>query len=76
YGTDRFKKDTDGDGKDDLTEIQELSNPTGPGDLDFDMDGLTDLKEKELGTNPTVADTDGDGKSDFNEAMGGSDSLK
>jgi len=40
------------------------------------MDGLTDLKEKELGTNPTVADTDGDGKSDLNEAMGGSDSLK
>jgi hypothetical protein len=76
YGTNRLKADSDGDGKDDLKEIEQLSNPIGQGDLDFDMDGLSDIREAEYGTNPAEADTDGDGASDLNETMGGTDPLK
>jgi hypothetical protein len=75
YGSNRLKADSDGDGKDDLYEIERLSNPIGQGDLDFDMDGLSDIQEAERGTNPAEADSDGDGMPDLNEVMGGTDPL-
>ena len=67
YGTDKFKKDTDGDGADDKREIDDLTNPSGAGDMDFDGDQLSDKTEKIYGTNPTLIDSDGDNLSDYEE---------
>ncbi len=39
------------------------------GDADFDNDGLTNSKERELGTDPHIADTDGDGLLDGEEVL-------
>jgi hypothetical protein len=42
------------------------------GNLDFDLDGLTDRQEIDIyGTNPNLADTDGDGVIDSNEIAAG-----
>lgn len=67
YGTDRFKKDTDGDGASDKQEVDNLTNPLGAGDMDFDGDGITDKDEEKYKTNPSLADSDGDGLSDYDE---------
>lgn len=34
---------------------------------DFDLDGLSDLEEKQLATDPKKIDTDGDGLTDYDE---------
>jgi outer membrane protein OmpA-like peptidoglycan-associated protein len=39
------------------------------GDADYDKDGLTNSKEKELGTDPNIPDTDGDGLLDGEEYL-------
>lgn len=39
------------------------------GDADYDNDGLTNSKEKELGTDPQIPDTDGDGLLDGEEFL-------
>lgn len=39
------------------------------GDSDYDNDGLTNSKERELGTDPNIADTDGDGLLDGEEFL-------
>lgn len=39
------------------------------GDADYDKDGLTNSREKELGTDPNNPDTDGDGLLDGEEVM-------
>lgn len=68
YGTDRFNSDTDGDGIGDREEIDNLTNPSGEGDMDFDGDGISDKDEEEkYKTNFCSSDTDGDGLSDYEE---------
>ncbi|WP_323894429.1 hypothetical protein, partial [Aeromonas veronii] len=65
-GTDPDNKDTDGDGIDDKTEVDNGSNPLDPNDPvvdpngDKDGDGLTNGQENQLGTDPDNKDTDGD----------------
>lgn len=39
------------------------------GDADYDNDGLTNSKEKDLGTDPNIPDTDGDGLKDGEEFL-------
>lgn len=56
--------DTDGDG---LTDDEEVTTGTDPGDDDSDDDGITDGHEVDLGTDPTDPDTDGDGILDGTE---------
>ena len=60
---DLFDKDDDGDGYDDLLEIELGSDPKDPKIIPQDTDGdfLPDAKEKELGTDINDPDTDGDG---------------
>lgn len=70
YGTDKFDKDTDDDGVNDLYEIILETDPLTPddnGNKDADMDGLTNARESALGTNPQVKDTDIDGLNDGEE---------
>lgn len=43
--------------------------------LDYDNDGLTNLKEYQIGTRPDLVDTDGDGISDGAEVAAGSNPL-
>ena len=64
--------DSDGDGIPDDYEIAHGMNPHDPSDalLDFDHDGLSNLREYQLGTNPNLADTDGDGINDGDEVNG------
>jgi hypothetical protein len=57
-------EDSDGDGIDDQTEID---NGTDPNNADSDGDGLDDGEEELEGTNPNNADTDGDGVNDGDE---------
>jgi hypothetical protein len=55
--------DTDGDGLDDLDELNVYG--TDPGNPDTDNDGLTDGEEVNIyGTSPLTADSDGDGMPD------------
>jgi len=69
FGTDPTKADTDGDGLDDLFELDTgwIDGYTGqqvyPSALsaDWDGDGLDDAAELAATTNPKSADTDGDG---------------
>ena len=71
YGTDKNKKDTDGDGVNDLYELMLETDPLTPdanGNSDYDNDGLTNARESELGTNPKSRDTDIDGLADGAEA--------
>lgn len=77
YCTDINGKDTDGDGLDDYYELYiTLTEPTncdtdGNGvsdsDEDFDLDGLTNIREYDAETYPLYADTDGDGLKDGDE---------
>lgn len=67
YGTDRFNPDTDGDGIGDKEEIDNLTNPSGSGDLDFDGDGISDKEEEKYKTNFCSSDTDSDGLNDYEE---------
>lgn len=72
-GSQAFGVDSDGDGIDDPTELEQ---GTDPNNADTDGDGLTDGDEEALGTNATVADTDGDGLSDGAEVnVHGTDPL-
>lgn len=67
YGTDKNKKDTDGDGVNDLHELILETDPLikdDNGSKDADNDGLTNARESELGTNPKSRDTDIDGLAD------------
>ena len=58
-GTKPLLKDTDGDGVDDLYEV---NNPDfSPLMADSDLDGLPDDSELRLGTSPANPDSDGDG---------------
>jgi hypothetical protein len=52
--------DPDGDGMPDIWEVANFGNIARDGTLDYDNDGLSDLKEYENGTDPANADTDGD----------------
>ena len=60
--------DTDGDGVDDNTELNE---GTGLTDSDSDDDNLSDGQEKTLGTNPLDDDSDNDGIDDGTEVANG-----
>ena len=62
--------DSDGDG---VSDDEERSNGTDPGNADSDGDGLTDGEEARGGSDPTSADTDGDGVPDDEEAERGTD---
>ncbi|MDK6808523.1 hypothetical protein QP365_13340, partial [Corynebacterium aurimucosum] len=83
--TDPKNADTDGDGVNDGSEVNNKDKdgnpaPTDPNDpnskpgdddqKDTDGDGLTDKEEEELGTDPSKADTDGDGINDGDEVTG------
>ncbi len=57
--------DTDGDGVDDLTE---LNRGTDPSDPDTDGDGLDDRYEIDIETDPLLSDSDNDGLEDGFEA--------
>ncbi len=64
--------DSDGDGLLDGFEVAYGFNPLldeGEGDLDPDLDGLTNLDEQGQGTHPFEPDTDGDGLEDGNEVL-------
>lgn len=63
--SDPRKPDTDGDGRDDLSELDEGSDPRDP---DSDGDGLDDDAEEQEGTDPVDRDTDGDDYTDAFEA--------
>ena len=70
--TDPKSNDTDADGIPDLFESQSQSlDPKNASDaaIDFDSDGLSNLREYQLGTNYTNSDTDGDGLGDGWEVM-------
>jgi len=70
--------DSDGDGIPDWWELEHGLNPYDPSDalLDFDGDGLSNLREYGLGTDPNNPDTDGDGLSDgFEFLVLGTDPL-
>ena len=64
--------DDDGDGVDDLVEI---NNGTDPLDSDSDDDGVDDGTEDSEGTNPLDSDTDNDGLDDGEEREIGTDPL-
>lgn len=75
--SDPYKKDTDGDGLLDGSEVDGgstfingtiLGGLSNPRLFDTDGDGLSDFEERSWGTNPNVSDTDGDGFSDSFEA--------
>ncbi|MSS63425.1 DUF3289 family protein [Velocimicrobium porci] len=70
-----WDKDTDGDGLDDMYELE--TSETNFTKTDTDDDGLTDGEEvKKFKTNPLVEDTDKDGLSDGDEIKIGLDPLK
>jgi hypothetical protein len=72
-GTDRYDRDTDGDGITDGDEVNDFG--TDPTDPDRDADGIIDPVELEIGTDPDSADTDADGISDLSEFDYGTDPL-
>ncbi|MEZ4279816.1 MAG: hypothetical protein R3F21_09415 [Myxococcota bacterium] len=69
HGTDVRLADTDADGLDDGYEIANGLDPlrSDDADADPDVDGLTNLRERQLKTDPQLADTDGDGAPDGDE---------
>ena len=64
--------DIDGDG---LTNSQETTYGTDPGNPDTDGDGLNDGSEITRGTDPLDSDSDNDGLSDGSEVSNGTDPL-
>ena len=68
--SDPTKSDSDNDGLDDFTEIDDGTNPLNP---DSDGDGLFDGDEITAQTDPTNPDTDGDTYFDGVEVKSGSD---
>ena len=68
--SDPTKSDSDDDGLDDFTEIDD---GTDPSNADTDNDGLNDGAEITAKTDPTDPDTDGDGYMDGIEVVNGSD---
>ena len=68
--SDPTKLDSDDDGLDDFTEIDD---GTDPSNADTDNDGLNDGAEITAKTDPTDPDTDGDGYMDGIEVVNGSD---
>ncbi|CCQ33817.1 conserved hypothetical protein containing von Willebrand factor type A [Halorhabdus tiamatea SARL4B] len=71
-GTDPLDPDSDAPS----TEVNEANNGTTDGNEDFDGDGLSTIRERELGTDPLEADTDGDDLPDgFEEFVIGTDPL-
>ena len=68
--SDPTKSDSDDDGLDDFTEIDD---GTDPSNADTDNDGLNDGAEIAAKTDPTDPDTDGDGYMDGIEVVNGSD---
>ncbi len=75
WNTDPLSKDTDGDGYEDGVEVSAGYDPSGPGQLDSDLDGIGDAEEKKIGTDPNEFDTDKDGLSDKEEVDAGRDPL-
>ncbi len=76
--TDRVNPDTDGDGLDDLWEVENGLSPLDPtgeqgAEGDMDQDGLTNLDEFTRGTDPSALDTDGDELPDYWEINYGFD---
>jgi hypothetical protein len=72
--TELHEADTDHDGWPDEYEIKLGTNPQktedNPGPMDDpDMDGLTNLRERNISTDPTDPDTDDDGLSDAQETV-------
>jgi len=71
-GTDPLDPDSDAPS----TEVNEADNGTIDGHEDFDGDGLSTIRERELGTDPLETDTDGDDLPDgFEEFVIGTDPL-
>jgi hypothetical protein len=77
FHTDSGKADTDGDGYNDLVEIESGYDPLKKSaklvDSDFDKDDLFDWMELLFGTDPTNADSDGDSYFDGAEVKAGYD---
>ncbi len=70
-GTEPGKWDTDGDGIEDGSEVDDIGFKSNPKLADSDGDGLGDGIERWTHTNPTNRDSDGDGMSDgFEVAIG------
>lgn len=57
--SDTSLRDRDGDGVDD--ELEKTDADADDPNSDWDLDGISDLREKTTGTNPFSNDTDGDG---------------
>ena len=81
-GSSPFSTESDGDGLSDYFEIIVMGQQTMPGladtdddgvmdgDEDFDLDGVSNIMERDLGTDPTKLDSDGDGISDMAMILG------
>jgi len=67
--------DADGDGMDDVWEVEYGLDPADPSDavLDGDADTLTNLQEFDAGSNPNLSDTDWDGLGDAAEVANSTD---
>ena len=81
-GSSPFGTDTDSDGLSDYYEIIVMGHQTMPGladsdddgvmdgDEDLDLDGVSNIMERDLGTDPLKLDSDGDGISDLAMVLG------
>ena len=81
-GSSPFATDSDSDGLSDYFEIIVMGHQTMPGladtdddgvmdgDEDLDLDGVSNLMERDLGTDPMKLDSDGDGISDMALVLG------
>ncbi len=82
FGSSPFVDDSDGDGLSDYYEVNHTAPQAMPGladtdgdgildgDEDLDLDGVSNLMERDLGTEPLLIDTDGDGLSDMAVILG------
>jgi hypothetical protein len=81
-GSSPFVHDSDGDGLSDYYEVYHTAPQAMPGladtdgdgifdgDEDLDLDGVSNLMERDLGTDPLLIDTNGDGLSDMAVVLG------
>jgi hypothetical protein len=81
-GSSPFSTDSDNDGLSDYFEIIVMGHQTMPGladtdddgvmdgDEDLDLDGVSNIMERDLGTDPMKLDSDGDGISDMALVLG------